>query len=302
MEKTTPIRLHYLEAYSNKISQSDKYVVISDIHSDANKLEEVFNAINTKIDPDFVIIAGDVIDNMLDTRNEQVKQILNYEASKNEIFIGLGNHDVFGKNEIPVDNSSFFDDLRKKGIVVFQNTTEGIPLENGSIIYGLDMDNEWYKNRETSEQVEKKLMNYEFNPDKYNILIFHSPRGVLNNQGKIAFSHHLENIPDHFITGHMHAGLIPYEMQHFIKDNRGVIGPYNIVFPKNSYGIYNDENKSVLISDGITKIHFSNGGIFIAPLLENIFIPDIYIIKTIPVNSMNNIKKQLVKIRTTVIK
>ena len=55
--------------------------------------EEVFNAINTKIDPDFVIIAGDVIDNMLDTRNEQVKQILNYEASKRRTFrLSLTHH------------------------------------------------------------------------------------------------------------------------------------------------------------------------------------------------------------------
>ena len=71
------IRVHEIELHSPLINKEDHFVLISDIHSDSNKLEEVYKIIES-INPSFITIPGDVLDSISDPRNEAVKQILDY--------------------------------------------------------------------------------------------------------------------------------------------------------------------------------------------------------------------------------
>ena len=77
----------------------------------------------------------------------------------------------------------------------------------------------------------------------------------------------------------MHAGLRPLC---FRKNNKhkGLIGPYKTFFPKEAYGVYNNDNSSMLISGGVTKLSHSTGKLL--GLFRNFYATEVEIIHLIP--------------------
>lgn len=299
------IRVHYFNLYSSLVKNKEKFVLISDIHSDINKLEKVYEVIED-IQPSFITIPGDVIDYVNDFRNEKLRQILEYEGGRFKTFISIGNHDIVNYlsvgnriKDISIDDFSFFNNLDKSNITVFNSTFKGVSLDNNINIYGMELLSEWYRNNESEELFIKRLNSYFFDSDKFNILLFHSPYRFLDKCGKLI---DFDQLPDLIVSGHTHGGLTPYILQNIMPNNRGLIGTGRRFLPINCYGIYNNFNSSLIISDGVTKIHDSFGGKIIAPIADKIYIPDVYVITIVPNVNLKRTESCLVKTMTNIIK
>ena len=301
------IRVHEIELHSPLINKEDHFVLISDIHSDSNKLEEVYKIIES-INPSFITIPGDVLDSISDPRNEAVKQILDYYDDRYKTFITVGNHDLVDyvkinhrTEEIVCDEMDFFNSLKKSNTTIFKDMYNGVPLDNNISVYGLNMSNEWFQNGEKTKPVAEKLSSYEFDPDKLNILLFHTSNGILDKNGELTEMNEFNGLPSLIVTGHTHGGLVPYNLQGLMPSNRGLVGPYNVILPRNAFGTYEDKGTGVIISDGVAKLHDSFGGKYIAPIGNHILIPDVYVIKMVPYKKLEHTGKRLIKTKTTIV-
>ena len=96
------------------------------------------------------------------------------------------------------------------------------------------------------------------NPDKYNILLCHSPVNVLDDE-VLEKTKLLSNI-DLILSGHMHNGMVPPILEKIWKGNSGIITPSKKLYPKakTTRGIIKKQNKVLIISGGITKLSFSS--------------------------------------------
>ena len=112
------------------------------------------------------------------------------------------------------------------------------------------------------------------NTNKFNILLAHSPKGLINNN---LIRKDLDYIKDMnlILCGHMHAGLRPIFLRNK-NGHSGLVGPYKTFFPKNAYGLYNNDNSSMIISGGITKLSDSSSGII--RMFNNLFSSEIELI------------------------
>ena len=93
-----------------KIKKNITVATISDIHSDIEKLNKIYELLK-RIKVDLICIPGDVIDRKKDKRNEELVEVLNKISNIAKTYICLGNHDKYNKKE---DEFDFFEELEKK--------------------------------------------------------------------------------------------------------------------------------------------------------------------------------------------
>lgn len=283
MDKVT---INEYDITSPNVLEDEKIAFISDIHSDATKLEKVLEILyNLKIG--VLLIGGDLIDSLGDYRKNAIIKDLLEEFSKSAfIFISIGNHDIVSSSE--VHDSSFWNNISsisniyvpefpKKG-----STVSMWELDESIDISIINMPLRYYAKKEEYNDFDesiKILDKINTNINKYNILLCHSPNNIVKDG---IIDKYLKEVKrfNLILSGHMHGGLIP---QQFRKDKcaGGLIGPYETLFPKHAYGIVDDGNASVLISGGVTKIADRNCG-RLKPVIDKIYHPEIEVLNIKP--------------------
>ena len=271
--------------YSPKINNETDIVCISDIHSDVEKMKQI-KEILKKLKISTLLISGDLIDSTNDKRNDQLHEIINSISSLSQTFISMGNHDLVyfdsDRKELPSNDTSFYDSLSAiNNITIFRKSLESIPLNSDIQLNALNMPIEWYENKENELEFEKFLLNNaEANTDKFNILLSHTPNGIIKDQ---LIKKQLKYISDMnlILSGHMHAGLIPIFLRRK-KGHRGLIGPYASIFPKTSYGLYENDDCSMVVSGGITKVASSNELRGLSSFANSFFASEIELIHLLP--------------------
>lgn len=133
--------------------------------------------------------------------------------------------------------------------------------------------------KENLEQYKKLLENVKEKMDenKFNVLLLHSPNSLIQN-GKIDRSSDVIRNMNLILCGHNHGGLMPTFAQDILKGHRGLAGPYAKLFQPNAYGVYNEEDTSVLVSNGVTKISATSEAGKINGILNKIYTPEIDVI------------------------
>ena len=266
-----------LSKYSITNSKLDDYLkafLISDIHNNYKALEKAIEYIKIK-SPDIVLIPGDVIDSIDENHLELFKTMVKL-CSIARVYISIGNHDnVTYKNVIgndrsmPTDNYNFFENL-KDYCEVFINTNEGINIGNNIELFGVTPPYQWYPTGEDKEFFQKFMQQYHFNEDTFNLVLSHSPNGFIYNNQLIC-----DKDIDLILSGHNHGGMVPQIIQDILKNGFGLFGPYaKILFP-NAYGIYENENSSLIISNGVTKVSATNEVAFLAKILNFFYPPNV---------------------------
>ena len=137
----------------------------------------------------------------------------------------------------------------------------------------------YYEKREDLEQYKKLLENVKekIDENKFNILLLHSPNSLIQN-GKIDKSSDVIRNMNLILCGHNHGGLMPTFAQDILKGHRGLAGPYAKLLQPNAYGVYNEEDTSVLVSNGVTKISATSEAGKINGILNKIYTPEIDVI------------------------
>ena len=227
--------------YSNKFNK--KILLFSDIHYYSKKDKKVLNKllkITKKLKPDYICIAGDLIDTNPIYDKEILLDFFSQLTDLATVIIGLGNHDIKNLNKEYVYDEKLWNSIKKTKCHVLDNET----FNDGNVTFlGITLPFSFYLNKEVDDigdYINDKLKS------KVDIVLIHSPL-ILNNT----------ELPKNilFLFGHMHGGLVPGILRPIFK-NRGLISPRKKLFPKFVYGFIKDKNS--IISGGVQIISPSN--------------------------------------------
>lgn len=259
-------KIRRLTIYSNKIHNSKKILVYSDLHlgfKDCSNIKDIFTYSElSPINYDYILIPGDLVHygKMLEEKNieDYILHNLSLLTSNTKTFISIGNHDQYSRlgfeRWVPYDKSniiSYFNklpnietlDINKK---IIEDSIEFSAINNSADYY--------LNNHESTEAFEKEynlsLNKMEFSKDNFSILLTHDPKSIYRlSKGKSACF-----IPktDLVVSGHMHNGLTPNFIQTKL-NGYGFLSPDYTLFPEIAYGIKKVGDTLFLINGAVNS-------------------------------------------------
>lgn len=239
---------------SPKISKSMRFVMLSDLHGwQYGKDNKVLLDAIFKLNPDGVLLAGDMITALKNSKTDKIEAFLTALKEKYPVYYGNGNHE----QKIKLFPHRYGDlaeryekALGRAGIRPLVND-KALLEEAGIAIYGLEMDHGYYK------RMENILMEPAYlqellgpKPEKYfTVLLAHNPD---------YFTAYAEWGADLVLSGHVHGGIarLPFL--------GGVIAPSLKLFPKYDGGVYHEKQSTMILGRGIgthsPNVRFFNPG------------------------------------------
>ncbi len=245
---------------SPKIKNNINIMMFSDIHNNTKVLNKIANTVR-KYKPDYICIPGDIIDSVDNDYLMIVKFLNKISLNVKKIIISIGNHDIsiYYKRIVKYkENKDFFKAVKKiSNCILLDKKLSIANLENISFS-GFKYPLEWFKDEKFIEkELKEYLKNISINNfnNNFNILLSHNPNWLIEdnkiiNKKEFPF---IEKI-DLIMCGHNHAGLVPKLLQRIMPSRRGFVSPYKKFFNKYAYGHWNNNNTSLIISGGITKL------------------------------------------------
>ena len=287
----------------------------ADVHGDYTKLELIKDIIK-ELKVTAVLIQGDLIESVLGTdySRERIAELLVDISKFSKVIFEFGNHDTVytpaepeeDRERLLTNNINYWNNLSSIDNIYIPSNANSSPstshIELSSDIevstISFPPDYYWFHERkEDFEEYMRKLEKIKLDLQKFNILLAHSPKNIVN--GSIIDERFREyNL---ILSGHMHAGMIPTCLRN--RSRVGLLGPGKSVFPPNSYGIVKDGNTISVTTGGVSKISASN---IAAPLntkagfkqlLRRVYPPELEIYKLNPGsnNSISKIKSYKIK-------
>lgn len=247
---------------SNKVKNKIKVVLLSDIHFSKyfiiDNLELIKNSVK-KLEPDYICIAGDTIDEVsvvYDVKKINIlTSFLTDLAKISKVFISLGNHDIRENKDL-----LYFKDLKIDNLYLLNNSYY---IDKKVVINGYNMPRDYYYNSPQGEDAKvmyqdllKNKDNLYFSDKLFNISLIHSPINLLDKD----ISNYLKKC-DLILCGHMHNGLVFRWLDKLIKNNYGLVSPSKKFFPNMARGYKKVGDSNIIISGGITKLSNSSGKI-----------------------------------------
>ncbi len=227
------------------------FAIVADYHNNHAIKEKLYNEIN-KAKPDAILIAGDmVVCTKVEADNNIRTAEFIVELSKlAPVMYAMGNHEMGmkrNKNEMNSNYIQYMDILDKAENVIYLDN-ENIEFTDYQI-YGLNIDMSCYgrfkKPSYTTDRMVEQLG--EVVEGKTNILLAHNPE---------YFKTYADWGADITISGHNHGGLMRLPLL------GGVLSARVHPFPKYDYGLYEEADKKMLLSNGLgshhPKIRFNN--------------------------------------------
>lgn len=266
----------------------DRTVVnMSDIHSNVVALNNIVKLLE-EIKASYIYVPGDTLDSIDNPHNKEIMELLKKVGNISQTFLSVGNHEMCelsyetGKKEEveSKDYIDFFIEVAKQtDCIPMISDFSKIDLADDLSVSAANVPFSYYGKKENLEQYKKLLENVKEKMDenKFNVLLLHSPNSLIKN-GKIDRSSDVIRNMNLILCGHNHGGLMPTFAQDILKGHRGLAGPYAKLFQPNAYGVYNEEDTSVLVSNGVTKISATSEAGKINGILNKIYTPEIDVI------------------------
>ncbi len=240
---------------SDKVNKDIYAKLYSDLHympeDDMSFLQKRIDKIECDI-PDYIFFLGDLIDDSKYTK-EDLKKLYDvvYKMSKlSKMIMVLGNHDQLTRDNNewkPFYNEEYINELKNIGVNILQNE---FYKDDNIFVYGTKFSGHYYENREPVEEFRKHINLAQFDTNRFNILMEHSPKYTFDTD--VVKSHqNLDNV-DLTLAGHYHNGCVPWYMDKILPGNFGLVDPYMNILPDNARGI--------------KKITDTNLGIISAPI------------------------------------
>jgi len=272
----------------SKIIDNKKILIISDVHSNVKALKRIRNLLDT-IKPSYILMPGDTLDRVDDPNNKKLSVILKDISYKYNLIICLGNHEFYDKYNLYDRNSKnkslHYLDLFKyldKNSNSYTFSKSFCFKEFGSFnLYSINLPYEYYSEGGEDFNILYDILDKnkdKVKNDKFNILLIHSPNGLFDKDN-INTSNSFISSMNLIVCGHNHGGLVPTNIQDKVKSHRGFVGPYGTILPRNSFGIYNKDNTSLIISNGVTKMSYSTKTGVIGKFINLVCEPEIDLIE-----------------------
>ena len=223
------------------LSKECRFVMISDLHNKVygKQNEKVIDAVK-KINPDFVIVAGDLVTSRASEDMTPGIELMRELSINYRIYYGLGNHE----SKIKYRRDKFGDQYKRlksevdsKNVIMLENESASIQEYNIKVT-GLDLDLNYFahfKVRKMDPDYMKKTLP-EPDRSKCNILIAHNPD---------YFEEYAKWGADLVLSGHVHGGIMRLPFL------GGVIAPSYKLFPKYDGGVFHIGKSTMLLGRGM---------------------------------------------------
>ena len=248
-----------------------KIVVISDIHFSYRITNKKINKILEHIKkekPDYIFVAGDIVDSLdMIIKDEEKNRLMNFLerlSSITKTIMILGNHDLYRsvKNRNLIEYEDYYQELSNiNNVELLRNNY----FEDKNIlVYGLFQEYDYFK-KHSKENIKvlvnevDKIKLKKSNKPKF--ILIHSPYYLINKSNYDKSNNLTKHIYDklsyfdYIITGHMHNGCIPPIINEINKGSRGLISPTKQIFPKNTRNTLNKIEDKLLVNGPITTFH-----------------------------------------------
>ena len=231
---------------TEKTKRSHKFVVLADLHGKEYGFEneKLLEAIREQ-EPTGILIAGDMLTAVPGEKFHHVLKFLGEISKKYPVFYGNGNHEYRIKlypETYGNMGEEYAKGLSNIGICPLCNESTR-PEDEKLVIYGLEIDKEYYKRGKKTPMSVEYLYEKLGTPDKskFNILLAHNPE---------YFDTYAAWGADLVISGHVHGGIMRLPFL------GGVIAPSLSLFPKYSGGLYEKITKEghqskMILSNGL---------------------------------------------------
>jgi len=230
----TSLKLQYYTINSDKINQTVRIAVITDLHScKYGKNESVLiNAIESQ-SPDLVFLIGDIFDDKIPHDNSEA--LLKGIAHKYPCFYVTGNHEYWSN-----DINTILQLFKTYNVKILSGTYDTIEVNENKInICGItDPDATYFTDAVSCTEQLKNLENAHQN-GYYTILLAHRPEDIEN------YCNYNFNL---VLSGHAHGGQwrIPMLIN-------GIYAPNQGLFPKYAGGKFNINGTNFIVSRGLAK-------------------------------------------------
>ena len=194
------------DIHSTKINENTKLVMLSDLHIDTSVSKEyvskIVNRVN-ELNPDVVVIVGDIIDASPDSIKEQIKTLSKLQPKKGT-YLSFGNHEVYN------GELDWLIAFSKKNLTVFANYGEKIG-NTGIYLAGIP-DINASAHGKMKVITESALFNA--STDDYVIMLSHTPKvakGLTKDNTDLILSGHTHGgqiFPFHFFTKRSNEGRL----------------------------------------------------------------------------------------------
>lgn len=235
------------------------FVVLADIHnrSFGKNNKRLIKKILEET-PDFVIIAGDMINKRKPCYPSKAFNLIKEISEHYPVYYAYGNHEQYfvdlehaNNEDDDKNNKALYEawsmykvELIKLGVCILDNNSIILQHKEDKLtITGLSISTDFYDRRYGQGLGQDEIYSRigSRSREGYQILIAHNPLFFLDYQRWGA---------DLVISGHMHGGLIRLP---FV---RGIISPQVKFFPKYDAGLYTENDSHMVISRGLGSHSF----------------------------------------------
>ncbi len=229
-------------AADGRIRKPCKAVLLTDLHNKryGKNNEKLLEAIREQ-QPDFILIAGDMLTAKPKASMEPALELVRELAREYPVYYGNGNHEHRLKlyPEIYSDMAERYESaLKEMGIEPMVNCHAELP-EFGISIYGAEIDKAFYRRFRIGDMKPEYLTGIlgQAPRDLYTVLLAHNPD---------YFPQYAAWGADLTLSGHVHGGVarVPFW-------GKGVLSPALRLFPKYDGGIFRENQAVMVLSRGL---------------------------------------------------
>lgn len=239
---------------SPKIAKDTTIVMLSDLHncSFGRQNEKLLAAID-KINPDRILIAGDMLTGGKTLHDNRIHELLKGLSAGYPVVYCNGNHEQKIRKYADEGGNlyeQYVEKLAEDGLKPLVNDHVA-EAEHNIMIYGSEIDHDFYTRFKKKPMPEAYLKGELGEPeaDAYNILIAHNPD---------YFPEYAAWGADLVLSGHVHGGIARLPLL------GGVLSPAYRLFPKYDGGRFEESDSTMILGRGLgwhtLPIRFLNPG------------------------------------------
>jgi hypothetical protein len=225
------------------LEQPFSAVLLSDLHNvsygenNSRLLQEI-----RKEDPKFVLIAGDMLTAGREPRTDAAVALVGELTRRYQVYYGNGNHEHRLKmrpEKYGDCYEKYSNAIKSLGVHLLENGSARLEIYKKSFrIWGLELDGTFFGRGRPTELSASRIEEMLGRPDErcYNILLAHHPA---------YFDAYADWGADLTLSGHLHGGIVRLPFL------GGVISPQLRLFPKYDRGLYERNEKKLIVGAGL---------------------------------------------------
>ena len=230
------VKITTYDIEDDKISEDKTVVFLSDYHEAKSINEKIVSAVD-KVSPDVILVGGDMINGFEhEGLVESSGALLNKLVEKYPVYYAYGNHESKLIDVAP-DVWKKYQESLSSDIKYLLN--DAVSLGGNIRVYGLNTPRGFYKRgfgfpRLTKKEIEELLG--EKSKDEFGVLLGHAPDFI---EGYTSWGADLS------LSGHLHGGMVRLPFL------GGVVSPRLLLLPRYDYGIYEENSKKEIVTNGL---------------------------------------------------